>query len=392
MDVDADDDATVVQTNRTPKEPVPPLYVTRVTMKIRVPGSNNDNHDPFVEVLKKIKIFQTKGQGRDKYLSFRKWRDSAPDEYTDISNPMDMPGEEDIAEFYFHGLNPYNNNRQQDCWFQARLVHSKELIDIRKEASRWMKASFTVIKENQLQCEDREECFIIINSHGDMCVNQLKADIFDDCGVETQCTYKMAYEGQKKGVRIAENDKKRAIHVEVDSAGWRKSAAILSQRYGSTGTTLPKGRRMRMVPTILKAKSIASKDKVKSALRRQKNFVDIISKGYTSDIILLDTIKINTKGKALPTLREMISKIKSTQPGSEHIPLLHSIDPCTYATKSYGGSYVYTFMPNLEDEAVTMMDNIIPYLRHVYGRTVCKYFDSAAVEACSKDKWDPKTK
>ena len=53
---------------------------------------------------------------------------------------------------------------------------------------------------------------------------------------------------------------------------------------------------------------------------------------------------------------------------------------------------MYRFMPYLEEEAVTMMDNIIPSLKHLYGRTVCKYFDTAAVEACSKDKWDSATK
>ena len=76
------------------------------------------------------------------------------------------------------------------------------------------------MKENQLQCEDKEELFFIVHGHRNVDVNQLREDILQECQVETQLTYKVIYTGQRKGVKIAEKDKVRALHVEVDAKGW----------------------------------------------------------------------------------------------------------------------------------------------------------------------------
>ena len=389
MEADDNDEATVVQDNSTP---APTLYDTRVQMKISVEGSNRDNYEPLIEVLRKIKTLLEKGQVKDKYFAFRKWRQSAKAEYVDIVKPSDIPIDEDTVGIYFYELDPYDHNRAQDCWFQCRLIHSVELSSIRKEMSRWMRRHKIVMKENQLQCEDKEEVFFAVNAHRNMCVHTLRDDILVDSGVDTQCTYKVIYGGQRKGTKIPEKDKVRTIHISVDAKGWQKSFQILSDKYGSRGTTLPKGRRMRLMPIYNKAKSIPAKAKVKCAIIQQRNFEATIRRGFTSDILLLDTKKANTKGTYLPTLREMIGEIKSSQEGVEHIPLFHSIDPGYAGPDAISDNFVYTYMPNLEEEAITMMDNIIPYLRYKYGRTVHKYFDPDVVEGCKKDKWDPAKK
>ena len=315
-------------------------------------------------MLRKLKTLLEKEQVKDKYFAFRKWRRNAKAEYVDITKPSDIPIDDDTAGIYFHELDPYDNNREQDCWFQCRLINLVDLSSIRKEMSRWMRQYKIVMKENQLQCEDKEELFFAVNAHCNMCVHTLRDDILKDSGVETQCAYKVIYGGQQKGTKIPEQDKVQTIHIAVDAKGWQKSFQILSDKYGSRGTILPKGRRIRLMPIYNKAKSIAAKAKVKCAIIQQRNFEATIMRGYTSDILLLDTQRANTNGKYLPTLQEMIGEIKSSQEGLEHIPLFHSIDPGYVGPDSISDTFVYTYMPNLEEEAITMMDNIIPYLRY----------------------------
>ena len=107
MEADDNDEATVVQDNSTP---APTLYDTRVQMKISVEGSNRDDYEPLIEVLRKIKTLLEKGQVKDKYFAFRKWRQSAKAEYVDIVKPSDIPIDEDTVGIYFYELDPYDHN------------------------------------------------------------------------------------------------------------------------------------------------------------------------------------------------------------------------------------------------------------------------------------------
>lgn len=111
----------------------------------------------------------------------------------------------------------------------------------------------------------------------------------------------------------------------------------------------------------------------------------MVKKDYFSDILHLDVIPQNSK---LPTMREMVTKIKSIQ--FSHLQIIHSVDE-TWSRFLYKGDFTYLVMLYIEKEANLMMSNLLPYLPHVYGDDVLPYFTSEAKETSIEDKWDPVT-
>jgi hypothetical protein len=64
-------------------------------------------------------------------------------------------------------------------------------------------------------------------------------------------------------------------------------------------------------------------------------------------------------------------KIESrTVPGQ---PLFHAVDE----TWNQNG-YIFSFFPNVDTEAGTMMLSLIPFLRHHYQESVTKWFSQTA--------------
>ena len=68
--------------------------------------------------------------------------------------------------------------------------------------------------------------------------------------------------------------------------------------------------------------------------------------------------------------------------------MVHSVDE-TWDKILWKGDYTYLVMPQIEEEAKLMMNNLLPYLRHEYGDGVLAYFTSEIKELSKDDKWDP---
>ena len=68
-----------------------------------------------------------------------------------------------------------------------------------------------------------------------------------------------------------------------------------------------------------------------------------------------------------------------------HLSLFHSVDTAFH--DSY--STQFTFIPQVADEARTMVAALLPYLLYKEGSWVAKHFNPSAVERSSQCKWDP---
>ena len=117
------------------------------------------------------------------------------------------------------------------------------------------------------------------------------------------------------------------------------------------------------------------------AINRQKSFLDIIQSDYNNDILSLDTVKGD-----LPSLRVLISQLKSTKYPS--LPLFINVDKQFWNTSGYN----FQYMPHMEEEATLMMHNLIPVLKFTHGDTIEDYFYPESVEAAKNDRWDDEKK
>ena len=134
---------------------------------------------------------------------------------------------------------------------------------------------------------------------------------------------------------------------------------------------------MRFFASLTNVKSQETKAVIKKAIERQSFFEEHVKKDYFSDILHLDVIP---SGSTLPTMRKMITDIRSIQ--FPHLKMVHSVDE-TWEKILWKGDFTYLVMPQIEEEAKLMMDNLLPYLRHEYGEGVLDYFTSEIKELSS---------
>ena len=89
--------------------------------------------------------------------------------------------------------------------------------------------------------------------------------------------------------------------------------------------------------------------------QRQKEFLQTITSAESGDIYQLDYS--NQAGK-VPTLRQMIMSIRSQQ---NNYPLFHCVD---LDWKQEG--FVFQFSNKMAEEAETVMNTLLPLLKHKY--------------------------
>ena len=242
----------------------------------------------------------------------------------------------------------------------------------------WLQQGEHALYVDMLQAERKRETGFLTNSYFTMDLELLKETMEEDIGCKVGLRWKpIAGTFNKDGVPV------RAIHIEVDSSYYHQALRKLSNVYGKGVSGFRDGRKMRFFASLRNAKSAETKASVKKAIERQRFFNDVVKRDYLSDILHLDVIP---SGSNLPTMREMINRIKSIQ--FPHLRMIHSIDE-TWGKVLYKGDFTYLVMPHIEEEAYLMMSNLLPFLRYEYGENVLLYFTFTAKELAMEDVWDP---
>ena len=123
----------------------------------------------------------------------------------------------------------------------------------------------------------------------------------------------------------------------------------------------------------------STKSKILQLANRQAAFLNNIQDAKSWEIANLD----HPNRRSNKTLRQCIMEIQSK--AYPHLSLFHSVD--TTFRDSY--STQFTFIPQVADEARTMVAALLPYLLYKEGSWVAKHFNPSAVERSSQCKWDP---
>ena len=377
-----DDEETLIAAN----EP-PPLTFTRCDMKINIEGKTDNN---YLDALRNIQNFFSQIKKEDEYAQIGPWKENSTQ--PNLATPDEIPSDEDNAADYFKGLNPRDDKPgQQQLWFKIRIGHSVEMDDLRRSINRYLSRHKWTLTTLMLQVE-RTTCVGMFQySHGNMDFPHLARGIEKVIKIPVQLRWRVISKGWQAG-QMANADKIRAIHVEVDAKVARKALELLSTNFGKSKSTLPGGRRMRFFPEINRVRSQDNQNKILEMRKRQGIFLDTIEKSYSNDIHLLDKqIIIKDKDdkveKTIPTLRSMIQAIYSFQPGMDHLQLFHSVD-VAWSPRGQDRGHCFLVMPHLRVEGSIMIRNLLPYLRFKYGPEVEKYFTQECVDANEGVVWD----
>ena len=361
-----DDEATVAADN------VSPLLCTRITLVLKVPASN----DPRGTTRRLLQNYLTQCQQSDRTAAYLPW-------YTDnssppIARPQDVSADFQTLQSYFPRLNPKKDLTAQTQYVSVFLRHTDDLIDLQKDMQFWFSDGGHKLYEKPLQCEKTVEVAWLQYSTREMDKDLISREIMETLGIEVGMSWKMIYMGKKGD--IAEKNKIRALHIEINAIRQHHHFKLLSDHYGRSETGFS-GRKLRLFPVKNKTKSDHSHKKLMKAILRQQSFLALVQSDTNSDILTLDT-----KEGDLDTLRVLICQLLSTKYPS--LPLFLSVDKHFWSSAGYH----FQFMPHMEEEATMMMHNLIPVLAYHHGDKVKKYFYPEAVAAAKEDYWDDKLK
>ena len=371
----SDDETVRGGSNRQP----PPIVNTRCTLKLKVTGGKN----AFGRALSLVKEFFTQLKKFDKWASIVPWYENVVMGVDTIEDPKDiMMDPTAITSYLPRFMNrKIKNSSKYDEYVSIYIGHSVDLEELLLDLGTWLQNGEHALYVDMLQAERKREVGFLTNSYFTMDLNVLKTVLEQAIGCNVGLRWKPI-----AGTHSKDNDPVRATHIEVDANYYHKALRILSNTFGKGVSGFKDGRKMRFFASLKNAKSAETRASIRKAIERQRFFVAEVKRDYFSDILHLD---VTPNGSNLPTMREMIGKIRSIK--FPHLKMIHSVDE-TWKKVSYKGDFTYLVMPHIEEEAELMMSNLLPFMRYEYGDEVLEYFTSTAKELSMDDRWDPVTK
>ena len=145
----------------------------------------------------------------------------------------------------------------------------------------------------------------------------------------------------------------RAIHLEVAEGHAARVSKLIQEDYSSSTTAFPMGIKMRFVPDINQLMNFATRTKSVHLATRQMAFEDKTCYANSWEVSDLYS-EISISGNKC--LAELITTIPSTT--YPHLKIFHSVTPGYQI-----GTTTFAFIPQLEQEARTMVAALLPYLR-----------------------------
>ena len=155
----------------------------------------------------------------------------------------------------------------------------------------------------------------------------------------------------------------------------------MSDIYSANTKAFPGNIKMRLVPDIYGVVNPNTRAKVLHLQARQATFLSKVVEMTSYEISSLDHSFSDEDGFK-GTVRDRLMWIRSQE--RPHLPQFVNV------TSQYNGTgVVFTFIPQLESEARSIVVSIIPYFHHAYGEDIEKYFKLDAWTMHEDTHWDP---
>ena len=279
---------------------------------------------------------------------------------------------------YFPRLNP--RAMGGEYFTTVRLGFSESLDGLVENNAWWFQEQKISMWPRPLQCEETTVLGWLLYSVREMDIKSLTTVLSDSSGIDFGLRWQTITLGQKGP--ISEENKIRAIHVEVDTCDAASAKRWLERTYGTrTLGPFPHGIKMRLVPELTPLTNTQSRVKIERLRARQARFCKKVVRTRTWELTSLDYVSPDVGH----SLRQLMMEIKSKE--KPVLPLFHSVD-----LQWRGDGHVVTYLPEFESEARMMLIGLLTYLNFHHpdkAEALETYFSDSAVERAVETKWDP---
>ena len=346
-------------------------YVNRYDVKLRAASGENSE----AEAIKICSTFMALLKESDPNVVLLPYSKIHAD-FSAVHGNQTMPLTFYTMGAYFHGLKVIKKGGFTYC--KIWLAHDKSAEHLLRDMKFHLGATNEGMWLRQLSHEEVWDAGWLLYSSRDTNGINLAEEITLLSGIPCSVRWRRVYYGVKNPKVLV-----YASHLECPKMYSGAFETWLDNTYSSSADPLshefPLGMFFRRIPSFRNLFSRAAKDKVVHLANRQAQFSESVGKMITWEIMSLDRIDKSTN----TSLRDILMSIKSST--LKNTRLFHAINP---AYNSDG--FVITFLPQLKDEAITLIAALPVYCRHFYGESVNKWFSPEAVHRTREAAWDEK--
>jgi hypothetical protein len=353
-------------------------YKVRYDIKLVIPPT----HQPAQAAYNLLKDFLSRIQMSDTTAIIEPW----------YSNERSLPQLEKGSHFptqitplrrYFPNLWEGKGIQNHNMYTSVYLFHSDPISEIREGIKDWMRSAGHGVFDRPLQYDLTAEIGWLLYSTRETNTETLAQSIFELTGVQCGLRWKTIDAGQQG--KLNKNNQVRALHVEVPKKDRWANQHTLLKMYGGTSAPekgYPLNIKLRFIKPLKEVQNIREKVKLGRLKDRQKTFETCVTTQMDEDVTQLDF----RPDDLLPTLREMIMCLKSTEYPTRSLFL-------SVGHNTWKGLHFFQYYAYLEAEAQIAIFNLIPILKYKFPNSkVEQYFTDDAVLRNRHSVWDDETK
>jgi hypothetical protein len=373
-------------------------YMIRYETRIPLEESEKPNDECWLKLHTFLKtLFEA-----DRTLVLYPWSDDenrgppAKRHYKTISDPKKLPTNPQAWKIYFDRANPIKDGG--NIYPSVMLGHSTDYKQLHSEVKWFLDADNYGWYVRKLQVAQTRLCGWFLYSLRTINVDTLEESLRVLTGKYFAIRWRtitVINSNQKSG-KLPADQLIKALHVECSLDDYRTGKIALKKFYSSSSAWFPLGIKMRLIGQVSSIMGLPAKLKAQSFRLKQQQFYKHMKAMRSWEITGLD---INP-GQRHVTLRELLNTIESNR--EEGTQIFHSVDNSYQA-----GAVVFTFHPDREEEARTMVSSLVPFLKWavllgcekktnkekqaLLSRRVYKHFTDEALERSEGAVWNDAT-
>lgn len=348
-------------------------YLRRCELKVTAQGSSAAD----VELINAIKAVVTKMKEADKNLMILPYcKDDAS--LKPILGIKDIPESISKLKKYFQNASPRMHGGSY--FLRTLLAYNTPFSELSEDIKWWLGEHKAGLWLRKVQTERTTWLGFLLYSLRSMDEDRFTRVFSARYSTKVGIRYKAISLGRRTGPYDPQAVIPRAYHLEVAESEAGRVSELLQRDYSSGQNQFPMGIKMRFVPDVNQLMNYNTRGKAAQLATRQLAFEEKMAYANSWEIMDLYSVEKNS-GQCLA---DMITGIPSAK--IPHLKVFHSVTPGFRK-----GTTTFAFIPQLEQEARTMVAALLPYLRAQYGDSVFKFFTSAAADRAQSCEWDPVT-
>ncbi len=272
---------------------------------------------------------------------------------------------------YFNRINQLPKPIDNFSWVDFTIQHQVPIDDIKNGmAARLQKRGYSLYPR-QLQSQKEIVIGWLLWSYREQDADLLARIINKKFGINTYLRWATINIGQN-----FTSNQTKALHIVSSDTDHLSSIKAYTELYKLGRQNFPLCMKMRFIP-MANAVSPHLIEELQRSRTYQQGWLRSLEHSFSTDIITLDK-----SSSQMPTLREMISKLKSSKDSRELFQGVNKKwnDPSVY---------IFTYRKQLREEAKSRINTLLTFLQNTTGYINChRYFSDQAQEAAKQQIWD----